>query len=60
MMNRGVMDRQMFRNGGGVKMQQGGNPALEAEVNAATEAFIKVMGRPPESLEELRAFAEGA
>ena len=82
MMNRGVMDRQMFRNGGAafpdlsgdgnvtqrdilmgrgvIPMQQGGNPALEAGVNAATEAFIKVMGRPPESLEELRDFAEGA
>ena len=78
MMNRGVMDRQMFRNGGAafpdlsgdgrvtqkdvlmgrgvIPMQQGGNPALEAGVNAAAEAFIKVMGRPPESLEELQSF----
>jgi len=78
MMNRGIMNRQMFRNGGaafpdlsgdgkvtqkdilmgrGVKMQQGGNPALEAGVNAATEAFLKAIGRPPESLEELQSFA---
>jgi hypothetical protein len=82
MMNRGVMDRQLFRNGGAafpdlsgdgrvtqrdilmgrgvIPMQQGGNAALEAGVNAATEAFIMTVGRPPESLEELRAFAEGA
>lgn len=64
MMNRGVMDRQMFRNGGaafpdlsgdgkvtqrnilmgrGVKMQQGGNPALEASI----AAFMDQYGRAP-------------
>jgi len=64
MMNRGIMNRQMFRNGGaafpdlsgdgkvtqkdilmgrGVKMQQGGNPALEASI----AAFMEQYGRAP-------------
>lgn len=61
MMNRGVMDRQMFRNGGAAfPMQQGGNPALEAGVNAATEAFMLAVGRAPRDMEELLRFAQGA
>ena len=64
MMNRGIMNRQMFRNGGaafpdlsgdgkvtqkdilmgrGDKMQQGGNPALEASI----AAFMEQYGRAP-------------
>jgi hypothetical protein len=82
MMNRGVMDRQMFRNGGAafpdlsgdgnvtqrdilmgrgvIPMQEGGNPALEAGVNAATEAFIMTVGRAPRDMEELLRFSQGA
>jgi len=74
MMNRGVMDRQMFRNGGaafpdlsgdgkvtqkdilmgrGVKMQQGGNPALEASI----AAFMEQYGRAP-TREEIAQIAD--
>jgi len=70
MMNRGVMDRQMFRNGGAafpdlmgrgvIPMQQGGNAAMEAGVRAATEAFIMTVGRAPRDMEELLRFAQGA
>ena len=82
MMNRGVMDRQMFRNGGAafpdlsgdgkvtqrdilmgrgvIPMQQGGNAALEAGVNPATEAFMLTVGRAPRDMEELLRFAQGA
>lgn len=82
MMNRGVMDRQMFRKGGAafpdlsgdgnvtqkdilmgrgvIPMQQGGNPALEAGVNAATEAFMRTVGRPPQNMDELLSFVQGA
>jgi hypothetical protein len=59
MMNRGVMNRQMFQYGGGVQpmqyggggpvyMQQGGNPALQA----AIAAFFNKYGRAP-SREEI-------
>jgi len=42
MMNRGVMDRQMFRNGGAVKMQEGGDPVRKFMQEQANARFPEV------------------
>lgn len=46
MMNRDVMSRQMFRNGGVVRMQQGGSPG-DAALAQAIRIFTEMNGRPP-------------
>ena len=58
MMNHGVMARQMFQRGGPVRMQQGGDPVMQAGINNAAAAFAAANGRPAGSLNELAAWVQ--
>jgi hypothetical protein len=55
MMNRSVMQRQMFKNGGPVRMQMGGDPMMEAlqqqaPVDQGVASMMPPEAMPPEAM----------